>query len=81
MPPPNGRQRPTAWISRTATHGQTFPRSHGTDDALSLVFAPSRVPEMEAERAIEQGGEDVGQKLNYNIGHSQILLKPIRHAR
>jgi len=48
-------------------NGQTFPRSHGTGDALSLVFAPSRVPEMEAERAIEQGGEDVGQKLNYNV--------------
>ena len=41
--------------------------------ALAFVFAPAGVPEMEAERAIEEGGEDVGQKLNYNVGHSQIL--------
>ena len=56
-------------------NGQSFPRPHGTGDTLPLVFTPSRVPEMDAKRTVEKGGEDVGQKLNYNVGHSQILLE------
>jgi hypothetical protein len=28
---------------------------------------------MEAERRIKNGGKDVGQKLNYNVGHLRIL--------
>jgi hypothetical protein len=30
---------------------------------------------MEAQCAINQGGENVRQKLNYNVGHSRILLE------
>jgi hypothetical protein len=42
---------------------------HGAGDALILAFAPARVPEMEAEGSVNQGGENVRQKLNYNIDH------------
>jgi hypothetical protein len=47
----------------------------GAGDALGFAFAPASVPEMEAERAIKKGGKDVGQKLNYNVDHPQILLE------
>jgi len=55
--------------------GSPFPASHRPGDPLLLVFSPAGVPEMKAEPSVEQGGENVGQKLNYNVGHPEILLE------
>jgi hypothetical protein len=49
--------------------GATFPDAHGHGNALVRGVAPAGEPEMEPEATIYQGSEDVGQKLNYNVGH------------
>jgi hypothetical protein len=56
-------------------NGYALPNLHGAGNALVFLFTPAGVPEMESECAVKKGGGDVGQKLNYNVGHPRILLE------
>ena len=51
------------------------PGLHGNGHPGLVVFAPAGVPEMVAEQTVEDGGQNVRQKLNYNSAHSPILLR------
>jgi hypothetical protein len=48
---------------------------HWAGDALLVVITPARVPEMETERTVAERCEDMWENLNYNVGHSRILLE------
>jgi hypothetical protein len=50
-------------------YGAALPGLHGAGNALMLAFAPARVPKVEAEATIKERSDNVGQKLNYNVGH------------